>query len=24
MLDWKKDKAVFILDENGFSHGVRN
>jgi hypothetical protein len=24
VLDWKKDKAVFILDENGFSHGVRN
>jgi len=21
VLDWKKDKAVFILDENGFSHG---
>ena len=24
VLDWKKDKAIFILYENGFSHGVRN
>jgi hypothetical protein len=24
MLDGKKDKAVFVLYENGFSHGGRN